>query len=94
MKLVLIIICQFLFNNSLAQKLDKANLDDFAINDFQFIFPVKNISDFEKNTGKILFKKVDEYEKVPFINKTPSKMFRNANILLYIKKDKVYWSQK
>ena len=56
MKLFLIIISQFLFINSFAQKLDKANLDDFTINDFQFIFSVKNITDFEKSTGKLLFK--------------------------------------
>lgn len=90
MKLFLIIISQFLYINTFAQKLDKANLDDFTINDFQFIFSVKNITDFEKSTGKLLFKKVDEYEKVPFINKPPNKMFRNDNILLYVKKHKAY----
>lgn len=90
MKLVLIIISQFLFINCFAQRLDKANIDDFTINDFQFIFSVKNVIDFEKSVGKLLFSKVDEFERVPFIKKQPDKMFKNDNALLYLKKNKVY----
>jgi hypothetical protein len=90
MKLILIIISQFLFINSFAQKLDKAKVDDFTINGFQFIFSVKNVSDFERSVGKLLFTKVDEYENVSFIKNRPDKMFRNNNILLYVREDKAY----
>lgn len=89
MKLFLIIISQFLFINGFAQKLDKANIDDFTINDFQFIFSVKDVIDFERNAGKLLLSK-DEYEKVPFIRKEPDRIFKNDSILIYIKKDKVF----
>ncbi|MBV6881790.1 hypothetical protein NG800_018105 [Epilithonimonas ginsengisoli] len=90
MKLLLIIISQFVFINSFAQNLDKADVNDFKINDLPFIFSVKNVFDFEKNVGKLMLKQVDEYEKVPFIRKRPDKIFRNDNVLLYVKKDKAY----
>ena len=90
MKISFIIFFQFLFINNFAQKLDKANIDDFTINCSHLIFSDKNISKFEKKSGKLKKVKVEGYEITPFVLTKPDLKLENDKVSLYLKNKKAY----
>ncbi|WP_267406157.1 MULTISPECIES: hypothetical protein [unclassified Chryseobacterium] len=87
--LILIQISTFCFAQS---KFDKADINDFKVNNFSLIFSREKIIDFEKDAGKLSNSNDVQYEKIPFSLTRPDKILRNDSASIYLKGKLAYVS--